>query len=115
MGIAAFRADDGGLAVMLYAQSFQAEEQTYQVHLKLENAPHFSSVRLERISRSSGDPAAIWREMGCPSQLSARELEQLKRDSQPEVRQLDIGNVNGQRAVDITLRDDEVVFLKFQC
>lgn len=115
VGIAAFRADDGGLAVMLYAQSFQAEEQTYQVHLKLENAPHFSSVRLERIGSGSGDAAALWRGMGCPSQLSARELEQLKRDSQPEVRHLDVGNVKGQRAVDITLRDDEVVFLEFQC
>lgn len=113
VGMAAFRKPDGGLAVMLYAQSFLDEEQEYQVHLNLQNAPQFKAIHMERVGKGSGDPAAIWRAQGCPSSLTREEIAQLKRDSQPKTETLDPQALNRAGALNISLCDDEVILLEF--
>lgn len=114
VGVAAFRSDDGGLAVLLYAQSFRPEPRQYRVRLELKNAPRFADARLERIGQGSGDPASLWEQMGRPTQLTRQELEKIRERSVPVVCPLDTGSINGTGAVELTLRDDEVVLLEMQ-
>lgn len=52
--------------------------------------------------------------MGRPAQLTRQELEQLRERSVPVVCPLDTGSINGTGAVELTLRDDEVVLLEMQ-
>lgn len=110
--ITAFPTDGGGLYIVAYAQSFEAENNTYDLNISLKNSPDFKSASLERIGNDSGNPVAVWDKMGKPAALSISEIEKIKEQTTPEIVSLDAALINEKKSVDLSIADNEVILIK---
>lgn len=110
----AFRAENGNLFFMLYAQNFEDAHKNYTVSLSVENAPRFGQAVLQRVNSRSGNPAALWEEMGKPAVLSNDAFEKLQAASQITTEVLPLHNTDPRTTLDITVEDNEVVLVELQ-
>lgn len=108
--LAAFRGESGEVYLLLYTQSFEPTDEAYHVHIRLENAPRFREIRIQRLDAANGNPVAMWEAMGKPAELSRAELEEIKRKSVPktEIQKADAVHTDG---INVVLSDNEIVML----
>lgn len=113
--ITAFRAENGNLFLMLYAQNFEDEKKSHTVSLVVENAPTFQRAVIQRVNSFSGNPAALWEKMGRPAVLTKDAFEKLQAASQIKTETLSLQSSKNCAALDITLEENEIALLEIQC
>lgn len=109
---AAFRADNGELYIMLYAQSFDDTDRKFPVTVTVENAPQFRTATIRRINSESGNPVRRWEEMGKPSVLKPSELEEIKKSGEMQSETIVPVYENGTCTLTLTVEENEVALIK---
>lgn len=110
--IAVFRAENGNLLFMLYAQSFEDGAKTYPVSVCVENAPEFSAARVQRINSTFGNPVRLWERLGKPSVLSKSELDGLQSASCVQHETVPLCCTDKRVSFNLTLEENEVALIE---
>lgn len=110
--ITAFRADNGDLYMMLYAQSFDDTGCKFPVTVSISNAPQFESAELKRINSECGNPVRLWTDMGKPAVVTPDELEEIKKSGNMKSEEITPVYENGVCTVTLTIEENEVALLK---
>ena len=109
--LAAFRGEDGSLYLLLYAQNFAPDGETYAVHIELQNVPPFRTWTVNRVDAQNGNPVALWEAMGKPAELSKTALADIRAKSEPKTESGTIDDGNLRKGIDIQLCDNDVVLV----
>lgn len=112
--LAAFRAEDGAVFLLLYAQSFQETGRAYDVSLTVDQAPEFSGAQAVRVNRKSGNPIAEWESMGRPPALTREQAEAIKAATRPEAEAIPLEKQNNRVGLRLTVEENEVVLITFR-
>lgn len=112
--LAAFRAADGSVCLMLYAQRFESDGCAYDTEIEIDHAPAFRSAKAVRVNSVSGNPFALWRAMGSLPSLTGEEARRIRSSTQPKEEQLVLEQQSGRMCLHISIEDNEVIFITLQ-
>lgn len=110
--LAAFRADNGDIFLMLYAQNFEDVKRQYTVMLTVKHSPGFFNAQVQRINSHSGNPVKLWENIGKPPVLSKGELAYIQKTSEPSCESLQLNCENDACAIHLVLEENEVALIK---
>lgn len=109
--IAAFKADNGSIYIMIYAQNFIDNDNVYEVSIELENTPQFTSAAIQRINKEYGNPVALWEKKGNPPVLNPYELEEIKASSLPKTETVKMESSDGNVIISVKITTNETALL----
>lgn len=111
---AAFKADDGRVYLMVYAQNFNDGDKTFDVSFKLSNVPEFSKAQITRVNKRSGNPYGLWEDMGKPNTINMQEIEEIKNKTLIKTELLGLNVQNGTAVLRTTIENNEVALIEIK-
>lgn len=110
----AFKGRNDTIQIILYSQSFKRDNESNSVNFILKNLPKVTMITAEKINKTSGNPIAVWEQLGSPLQLKESEIVYIKEKSKPIVETIDYIQKNSSVELDIEIATNEVILLTIQ-